>query len=57
MRDKLSRLLNIKNLVTLILTIVFAALALMGRIDPEKFIMIFASVTAFYFSSPDKDEK
>lgn len=57
MKEKLLRLLGIKNLVTLILTVVFAAITLLGWVEPEKFLMIFASVTAFYFSAAEKDEK
>ncbi len=57
MKEKLLRLLCIKNLVTLVLTLVFAIITLMGWVEPEKFLMIFASVTAFYFSSPEKDDK
>ena len=56
-KERLLRLLNIKNIVTLVLTIVFAVLALRGSIKTEQFMMIFASVTAFYFSSADKDNK
>ncbi|MGI5894279.1 MAG: hypothetical protein ACOX6P_06745 [Candidatus Merdivicinus sp.] len=56
MKEKLIRLLTIKNLVTFILTFVFAVLTLHGKIDAEKFLMIFASVVSFYFSSSDKDE-
>lgn len=57
MREKLARLLQIRNLVALVLTGVFSVLALTERVDPEKFIMIFASVAAFYFGAPDRDER
>ena len=33
------------------------ALVTTERVDPEKFIMIFASVAAFYFGAPDRDER
>ena len=49
MKDKLVKLLDVKSIVTLILTAVFAVLALRGDISPEQFLTIFATVIAFYF--------
>lgn len=49
MTNKLVKLLDVKSIVTLILTIVFAVLALRGDISPEQFLTIFATVIAFYF--------
>ena len=42
MKERLARLLQIRNLVALVLKAVFSVLALTERVDPEKFIMIFA---------------
>lgn len=44
------RLLSVKSLVTLILTIVFGVLALRGDISKD-FMTIYTVVIAFYFSS------
>lgn len=47
---RLSRLLSVKSLVTLILTLVFAVLALTGRIAQD-FMTVYAVVIAFYFGT------
>lgn len=59
---KLSNLVNVKTIVTLLLTIVFCILALKNIISGEQFIVIFTTVIAFYFgtqhekSNIDKNE-
>lgn len=59
---KLSNLINVKTIVTLLLTIVFCILALKNIISGEQFIVIFTTVIAFYFgtqhekSNTDKNE-
>lgn len=45
----LKNLLQIKKLIALILTIVFAILALKGQVTATEFITIFSMVIAFYF--------
>ena len=47
----LKKLLTIKSIVTLALTIVFSVLSLRGVISGEQFLMIFATVIAFYFGT------
>jgi hypothetical protein len=51
MKERLSNLLTVKSLVTLILTVVFAFLALTGRISGQEFLTIFTTVIAFYFGT------
>lgn len=48
---RLESLLSIKSLVTLILTGVFAALTLWGKISGEQFLTVFTVVIAFYFGT------
>ena len=48
---RLANLLTIKSLVTLIVTAVFAVLALRGSISGEQFLTIFTVVIAFYFGT------
>lgn len=48
---KLSNLINVKTIVTLLLTIVFCVLALKGIINEEQFLVIFTTVIAFYFGT------
>lgn len=60
MANKLSKLVNVKSIVTIMLTAVFAALSLKGAISGEQFLMIFTTVIAFYFGTQHQkkeDEK
>lgn len=49
MIETLKKLLQIKKLIALILTLVFSVLALKGQIGPTEFLTIFSMVIAFYF--------
>ena len=51
MVNKLLKLVNVKSIVTIVLTAVFAALSLKGAISGEQFLMIFTTVIAFYFGT------
>lgn len=58
MKDKLSKLFTVKSIVTIILTLVFAYLAIVKAITGEQFLMIFTTVIAFYFGTQhEKKEK
>lgn len=46
----LRRLLSVKSIVTLVLTAVFAYLAITGNISQE-FMMVYTVVISFYFGS------
>lgn len=45
---RLANLLTVKSLVTVILTVVFAALTVMGRID-QSYMTIYTVIISFYF--------
>lgn len=47
----LNRLLTVKSIVTLLLTIVFAFLAATGKVGADAFQDIFYIIIAFYFGS------
>lgn len=49
MKEKLKKLIDVKSLVTLILTVVFSALAIKGQVTAEQFQTVFTTVIAFYF--------
>ncbi len=51
-KDKIAKLVDVKSLVTLILTAVFAVQAVRGMITSEQFQTIFTTVIAFYFGTP-----
>lgn len=46
-----SKLLTVKSIVTLILTAVFAYLAVTGKVNADQFMTIFSVVIAFYFGT------
>ena len=46
---KIEKLIDVKSLVTLTLTAVFAVLSLKSAISAEQFLTIFTTVIAFYF--------
>jgi len=51
MKEKLRNLLNVKSIVTLILTVVFAVLSVKQAVTAEQFLMIFTTIIAFYFGT------
>jgi len=60
-KDKLMKLINVKTIVTIILTIVFAILSLKMVISGDQFLVVFTTVIAFYFGTQyeknNKDEE
>ena len=51
MKEILSKLLTVKSLVTLALTVVFCALSVTGAITGDQFLTIFTVVIGFYFGT------
>ena len=51
MKNKIAKLIDVKSLVTLILTAVFAYLAIKGKISGTEFLTIFTVVFVFYFGT------
>lgn len=56
MVTRISNLITIKSIVTLILTVVFAILSLRGTITAEVFISVFTIVVGFYFGTQKVDD-
>ena len=50
-KEKLMKLLDVKSVVTLTMTVVFAVLSLRGKITSEQFLTIFTVVISFYFGT------
>ena len=61
MKNKLAKLIDVKSIVTLVLTAVFAALSLTGKLSAAQFQTVFTTVIAFYFGTQyqknSKEEK
>ena len=51
MLEKISKLIDVKSIVTLVLTAVFAVLSLNGALFPDQFQTVFTTVIAFYFGT------
>lgn len=62
MLKNLTKLIDVKSIVTLVLTAVFGWLSASGKVSPEQFLTIFTTVIAFYFGTQyqknsNKEEK
>ena len=51
MQKRLSNLLTVKSIVTIVLTAVFAYLAVAGQVSTDQFLTVFTVVIAFYFGT------
>lgn len=51
MKQKLAKLINVKSIVTLMLTIVFCILAVKQSVSAEQFLTVFTVVISFYFGT------
>ena len=51
MGKKLAKLIDVKSIVTLVLTGVFSYLSIAGVIGAEQFLSIFTVVISFYFGT------
>ena len=51
MKDKLSKLIDVKSIVTILLTGGFGYLSIRGEVTPDQFLTVFTVVIAFYFGT------
>lgn len=51
MKDKLAKLIDVKSIITLVLTGVFATETVKGDISADQFLTIFTVVISFYFGT------
>lgn len=57
MKERFAKLINVKSIVTIILTAVFAILSLKGLISSRDFLTVFTVVISFYFGTQAKKEE
>lgn len=50
MKEKLKKLIDVKSIVTLSLTVVYCILSLRGEIQ-DQFLTIYTTIIAFYFGT------
>lgn len=53
---KFAKLLNVKSIISILMTIVFCWITLAGAVSAELFITIYATVIAFYFGTQTTKE-
>lgn len=51
MTERLSKLLSVKSIVTIFLTIIFGYMCITDQITADQFLTIFSVVIAFYFGT------
>jgi len=51
LKKRLANLLTVKSIVTIILTGVFAWLAVSGKVSTDQFLTVFTVVIGFYFGT------
>lgn len=51
LKKRLANLLTVKSIVTVVLTAVFAALALKGVVSGTEFLTVFTVIISFYFGT------
>ena len=51
MKERLSKLLTVKSIVTVLLTIVFCYLSIVGVIKADLFMSVFTVIIAFYYGT------
>ena len=49
--ERIAKLIDVKSLMTLTLTGIFAYITITGAVDAEKFLTIFTMIVSFYFGT------
>jgi hypothetical protein len=57
MLKNIAKLIDVKSIVTLVLTAIFSVLSLKGVISPDQFQTVFTTVIAFYFGTQYQKQK
>lgn len=51
MKEKIAKLVNVKSIVTLAMTGIFAYLAVAGTVSGTEFLTVFTVIISFYFGT------
>lgn len=57
MKERLGKLLTVKSIITIAMTIVFCVLAIRGTLSGRDFLTVFTTVIAFYFGTQAERKK
>ena len=56
-RIQLAKLIDVKSIITIILTVIFAVLAIKGDVMSSEFLSVFTMVIGFYFGVQHEKSK
>lgn len=56
MKEKLAKLINVKSIITILLTLVFCYLSITGDISADLFDRVFMIIIAFYFGTQSEKQ-
>lgn len=56
-REQLAKLIDVKSIVTIVLTLIFGLLAYRGSITGQEFLTVFTVVIAFYYGTQHSKTK
>lgn len=54
MKEKLAKLIDVKSIMTLLLTVVFSLLAVKGAVSADQFVTLFTVIVGFYFGTQSR---
>ena len=57
MKKRFAKLIDVKSIITITLTIVFAYLSIIGKVGAEQFLTLFTIVIGFYFGTQSKKKE
>ena len=50
MKNKLAKLIDVKSIITLLFGLVFAYLAVIGKVSEDSFMTVFVMIMTYYFA-------
>ena len=53
MKEKISRLIDVKTIITFVVIGVFAYLAVVGRVDTKDVMIVVTAITTYFFSKKE----
>lgn len=56
MKNALERLIKVKSIVTILLSVMFCIMTYKGYVSSEQFVTIFSTVIAFYFGTQSRKD-
>jgi hypothetical protein len=57
MKEKIVKLIDVKSIVTIVLTGIFAYLSATGKLDAGQFLTVFTVIISFYFGTQHNKNK